>query len=106
MSFSEFKKYFNLEKDFDNQKIQNDLKLKVFIKKAKRSFFGLGILSSILFFTLASSSYDNYLKIKYYFYFKYKIFKFRFKLFSRREKKINYLMLSIQKNVINFYKTL
>ncbi len=99
MNFSEFKKFFNIEKEFERQKIINDYRLLLFIKKAKRSFFGLGILSSILCFTLISSSYDNYLKIKNYLFAKAKIMQYRSHLFSKRRTKLNFLIEFISENV-------
>lgn len=99
MTLSEFKKYFNLQKNFEFQKIQNDLKLSKYIVKAKRTFLGIGILGCVFFFTFASSSYDNYNNIIDNLCLKYKIYSFKLKILSDRNTKITYLMNILTTNV-------
>jgi len=99
MNLSEFKKFFNLDYEFEKQKKQNDIRLKMFIKKGKRSLFGLGILSTILLFTLTSISYDNKFKIKHYFYLKLKILHYKLMFFSHHRQKINFLLEILSSNV-------
>ena len=102
MSVSEFKKFFNLDKKFELQKINNDKNLMFYLKKSKRSFIGLGVFSIFFISTFASSSYDNYKKIRNFLVLKFNIYLFRSKLFTSKINKINHLCSLLNEKVNSF----
>ena len=104
MNSNEFKKFFGLEKKFENQKIENDKQLFYLTKKGKRVFFATGLLSSILLFSLGSKSYDNLQLISNFLYLKYKLFFFKFQIFKKNSDKIEFLIKILNENVKKYYK--